>query len=605
MGSCLSSDSASREECETEEVNGFLLYVCGSTAYVSYTITRMKCMNSDEFYNTTATDDSFIVVDILCSDDPYFYQACAVRAIAQKQINGIVANHLDLFRWSRNFPCGFLCDYDHGKYSDWSLITLEHAAGECTANDGVRFPCKNPVFNNKTLSCPEVLDKECYEISCNGFSYGLWCDSHTKYVPVYNVCNGMKNCGDGMDENSCQDDIEIFPTCTSPKRYGDFNTIKRPLYNFTRCQPTLNNIYYGRSMYCADFMDQTNCSDRSRVGLHCPIRGFLSTVARQVICSTTIHYTDYQRDQSDLNDLIPPICDDKLDKACINTSHSSCVVHKHQLCDGSKDCQDNSDETQLDCQFMTDQHCVRRFVFQGSGKSINFPISLIWVQDGISDCLNGEDEKSDWPTCGKGPLFRLKDRLKSSCSEVFLCPGSDDFIVFSRLCDKIDSCGNENRICEKSRDQPATMQHAYRADNDDVIFLYCLKGLDSILSLKKESCIRQAFNQSERMVFGKNQFSIIFAPNIKRNCKYFYGELYVFLSCLQMCTNYRCPLEPEQKIGVHLCPGQFARSRVFSMDDKGKIAVLIRNAKTRQLSNDIFFAITLQLVLHTTKFVTW
>ena len=180
--------------------------------------------------------------------------------------------------------------------------------------------------------------------------------------------------------------------------------------------------------------------------------------------------------------------------------------------------------------------------------------------------------------------------MNSSCLDVFLCPGSEDFIDFYRLCDKIDSCGNENKICEKSRDQPATMQQAFRAENDDVILLYCLRGLESIAYLKNESCVRQKFIHSEKKVFGMNHSSsMIWYPNIERDCDYFYGELYVFLSCLQKCTNSLCPLESDRRIGLELCPGQFARSKVFSVDSNGKIAVLIKNARSGQLNQDIFF----------------
>ena len=595
MGSCLSLDSESQEKCEIKEVNGFLVNVCESFAdvpenYMDFRI-RMKCITTDEFYNIFRNQYgriSIISVDILCRNDPSFYQACTVDAIRQKY--EIKYGNMDEDIATGRFPCGFLCyEKEPLALGSSNSITLR-TSGECQANHN----CWNPVSINETF-CPVDADRKCDEKCgsttcldesfCNGLSYGLWCDNHTKYVPVPRICDRTFHCDDRMDENICQVDNETESTCKHFINGEPDQEIKIPLHNFTRCRPITHSNYFSIIFkYCEDFMDQTNCSDISKVGLRCPIHGFMSTVARQVICLTI---KDNFGIQGNLK--IPSICDDKLDKACLSVSHS-CVVHKHQLCDGSKDCQDNSDEDQLDCKFMTDQYCVRRFVFQDVKRSSNFSIPLSWVHDGIYDCLNGNDEKEDWPTCGDERTSRLKDRLNSSCSEVFLCPGSDDFIVFSRLCDKIDSCGNENQICEKSRDQPVTMQHAFRSDNNDVVLLYCLKGLESILNLKNESCNRQNFIHTERQIFGKNHSLSIWSPKIKWDCEYFYGELYVFTSCLQMCTkNSRCPVKSDRKIDLAVCQGQFTKSKVFSVDEKGNIAFLVKNAKTHQLSNDIFF----------------
>ncbi|KAL5250607.1 hypothetical protein ACHWQZ_G016367 [Mnemiopsis leidyi] len=421
------------------------------------------------------------------------------------------------------------------------------------------------------------------ESYCNGFNYGVWCDNYTRYIPVPRICDGVPDCQDEMDENICQVDNKTQSTCMLFKGGNPEKEIIIPLYSFTRCRP-LTHFQYTSILfhYCEDFLDQTNCSDKSRVGLYCPIHGFMSTVSKQVVCSTSKKYTYGLRGK------IPPICDDSLEKACVDASYS-CVIHKHQLCDGSKDCHDNSDEVGFYCQHLADQFCVRRFVFEKPGYNVNFSIPMEWVHDGVTDCMNGEDEMENWPTCGRGRTFRLKDRFNRSCSEVFLCAGSHDVIEFPRLCDKINSCGNENQICLKSRDQPATVQHAFRSDDNVVMLLYCLKGLESILDLKKESCVRQKFISSERTIFGKNHSLDVWLPRTKIDCKFFYGESYVFLSCLQKCISSRCPLNLENKERVnHFCPKQFGRTKVLSVDDHGNLAVLIKNAKTGQLNSDIF-----------------
>ena len=605
--SCSHSDSPnstfkSPDECEIKDVNGFLMFVCELLDDAESNIGRlrvpMKCIHSDQFYNINWKFHGryyYITADLLCEKDPYFYQACAVRSIDQKFSfsENFAAENIDSM--SGHFPCGFLC-VEKDDYSSKTAVSLRND-GEC----GASYDCENTISIDQSSACREETNEQCNMICepsstgitkcvdesfCNGYSYGLWCDNQTQYVPVPLLCDQVPDCKDGMDENICQVDNKTMGTCKYLINGEADQEIIIPLHNFTRCRPIIHYQY--RTIlfkYCEDYLDQTNCTDVSRVGLYCPIHGFMSAVARQVICSTAKNYVYGERLE------IPPICDDKLDKACVNATYS-CAVHKHQLCDGSRDCQDNGDEAHTYCQHMTDQQCVRRLTFEEPVRvsNANLSIPMGWVHDGVSDCMDGEDESEDWPTCGQGRTFRFRDRFNGSCPEVFLCAGSNDFITFSQLCDKIDSCGNENEICKKSRNQPVTMQHALRENDDSVTSLYCLPGLNSILDLKKETCVRQKFIHfgRGREIFGKNHSLDILFPGAKRDCKYLYGESYVFLSCLQMCRNSRCPLESEDKIRSDLCPGQFTKTKVISVDNHGNLAVLIKVPKTSLLSSDIF-----------------
>ena len=588
----------SPDDCEVKDVNGFLMFVCDSLADAVSNIGRlrvlMKCIHSDQFYNISWKFHGkyyYITADLLCEKDPHFYQACAVRSIDQKFSfsDNFAAGNID--STSGQFPCGFLC-VEKDDYSSKTVVSLRND-GEC----GASYDCVNTVY--QPSACRKGTSEQCDMICqpsstgistcldesvCNGYSYGLWCDNQTRYVPVPKICDQAPDCKDGMDENICQVDHKTMGTCKYLINGEADKEVIIPLHNFTRCRPIIHHQFYTILFkYCEDYLDQTNCTDVSRVGLYCPIHGFMSTVARQVVCSTAKKFVHGERLE------IPPICDDKLDKACVNASFS-CVVHKHQLCDGSRNCQDNGDEAHSYCQHMTDQHCTRRLIFEEPVSSANLSIPMGWVHDGVSDCMGGEDESEDWPTCGQGRTLRFKDRFNSSCLEVFLCAGSNDFITFSRLCDKIDSCGNENEICKKSRNQPVTMQHALRANDGSVRSLYCLPGLNSILDLKNETCVHQKFIHfgTGREIFGKNHSLNILFPRAKRDCNYLYGESYVFFSCLQMCKNARCPLEPESKIRSDLCPGQFTKTKVISVDNHGNLAVLIKVPKTSLLSSDIF-----------------
>ena len=589
-----------RNSCQILNVNDFLQYVCSSSdnfkgchGNCPFHELLFKCINSDQYYRV---DLIFIgrlpyaTVNILCDNDPNFYQACAARTALRSAVTydhfGATSKSV-----SGRFPCGFLCSENR---TETKIITLKDYGRECGAdhdclnramiqNDRYQSSCAAETGNRK---CDMVCDSaECEDESfCNGLSYGLWCDNHTTYIPPPRICDGDVNCEDEMDENICKidPDNKTLGSCRLAKQsYYGHPTI--PLFNFTRCRP-LTHYEYGdiRFHYCIDYLDQTNCSDKARVGLYCPINGYLSTVSKEVIC-----YISSAQEQVIL---IPPVCDDSLDQACIDASYS-CYVHKHQLCDGQSDCQDSADEKHIYCQHMTDKECVRRFVHGGLKRNVNLSIPIDWVHDGISDCLNGEDESKSWPTCGQARTLRYKGQLNSSCSEVFLCTGSENFIVFSRLCDKVDSCGIENQICKKSRDHTATQQNALRDDKGISVlqYYYCHKGLRSVLELKNnESCIAQPFTHTERKIFGQNEYLNISLPQAKQDCAYLYGESYVYLSCSQMCRSSRCPIGSMNEKSFHSCPGRFAKDTVFSVDDRGDFALLHRNPKTRFLSGDIF-----------------
>ena len=56
--------------------------------------------------------------------------------------------------------------------------------------------------------------------------------------------------------------------------------------------------------YCYDYMDQTNCTDVNRVGGHCLINGYMSTVSKYVLCDSPL-ITDEERRIN--------LCDDNLE----------------------------------------------------------------------------------------------------------------------------------------------------------------------------------------------------------------------------------------------------------------------------------------------------
>ena len=105
--------SISSKDCSIQNVGGFLQNVCYSPHSTNSTVNNayglkvffLKCLKTDQFYHITFAPygkSVRISVDVLCDDDPIFYQACAS-----------LASNLPLDKFvpeSGDLPCGYLCE---------------------------------------------------------------------------------------------------------------------------------------------------------------------------------------------------------------------------------------------------------------------------------------------------------------------------------------------------------------------------------------------------------------------------------------------------------------------------------------------------------------
>ena len=562
----------------------------------------MKCVQSEQYYTVQWQRygrTGRAVMGLLCDGDKNFYQACSSLVVFQQleKLDGV--NYAAV---SGYLPCGYLCHQGNNNYAEegiYSTLDTDRDLHSQTVNIGKKVlyecdgiaSCLNTELDEATCEgtgeedCNQVCD-ELYcgdESFCNGYQYGVWCyHNHTsRYEPPKYFCDQDFLCHGEGDEDICQITNKTEHSCWS---YGIGKVI--PLYNYTRCSVlVVRNVlqwYVNVNMQslCADYLDQTNCSDYSRVGLHCPVRGYMSTVAKQILCVDSNSFTDTVS--------IPPVCDDQLDKKCLALS-AACKVHRHLLCDGRWDCDDGGDENHVTCQDMSRERCVRRYV-GGQEELGELAIPMSWVRDGVTDCWEGEDEAESWPQCGRGSTSRYKDHFNSSCTEVFLCYGSDQFVEFSKLCDKVDSCGNENVICKLSRFLIPTFHQAFRIGTNKVALSYCLKGLESVGILNEKQCTKRNFSSTTREIFGKNQSLEINMPTSVSDCRHYFGEYYVFLSCLGRCSNpAKCPLNTHSNIlNFKSCHGQFGKRKVLTVDNQGNLTFLIKNSHTDLLGNNFF-----------------
>ncbi|KAL5254701.1 hypothetical protein ACHWQZ_G014214 [Mnemiopsis leidyi] len=460
----------------------------------------------------------------------------------------------------------------------------------------------NNVPTNDQRICNGFCDNwNCIDESeCNGFFYGKVCNigsldvkKVTYYTPAFEICDGKSDCysypalrNATLDEEGCD---KIFPgtsRCISGELHrSKSKKIMIPIYNFTRCSTiimanrgltatyrysanwtTADNLRKFGLPYCLDHLDQTNCTDPKRVAVSCEVEGYgYSTISRAMVCGGI---TARRR-----------LCVDGMDLACVDVDRS-CTLHKHQLCDGIRDCGSGADENHPSCLILTKHKCLRNF---RTDKALRIPIA--WLGDGLEDCLNGLDE--NWTIeCGlKSTVKRFE--VNDVCQDVFLCRyGASNFIRLNELCDGMDKCGNENAICEVGRGL-TSLSSAVISSGKVKNMKYCLKGLEDVVKRVGSLCISRDFNPFNENLYGIVHRTRVIYPTEKSDCNFVYGEAYVLLSCLGKCRKSPCPL--IKPVAFNDCPGQY-RNRIYTVADQHRLTFVNRRANTyhRDYHNDYF-----------------
>ncbi|KAL5259404.1 hypothetical protein ACHWQZ_G009747 [Mnemiopsis leidyi] len=410
--------------------------------------------------------------------------------------------------------------------------------------------------------CDVSLDCE-DEAICNGYTYGMYCQrqdlTDLGFVSPGKICDGTNDCKNGEDEADCEVTNSTEQTCE--KKSGGI----APLHNFTRCQITNVAEITDSFQYCENASsEQTNCSDPSRIGVHCEIDGYPSTVSKYQICENERQ-----------------ICDDNFENEC-RTLSRSCTVHKHVMCDGKNDCTDGADETHPSCTPKMAASCARRG--GPAGNIVSLPRS--WLLDGVKNCVDGSDEDiSNWGTCGSDKTTRLVDRGEE-CNTTFICLwGDPGYVELSNLCDGIETCGNENEICSKSRSS-SEIQSSVVSSNIGrrKMLSHCLQGLEDIERLTNETCYNTKFSFPPHDYFGVDPTTIVTLPGAKRNCDHMFGEQYVYMSCNDKCVESSCPLKNIPRYEV--CPNQYP-NRIGTLADNKYLAFFTRSHGT-VFKNDYF-----------------
>ena len=536
-----------------------------------------------EFGNLVITG----LFDIKCKNDEHSYQACGEETYTQtiKSYENAICQHKV-----------YISEYDGRVKVD---MVQE---GHTPSSEMVNLPSGRSI--DRDFICNDVchyLDCE-DEANCNGYTYGQYCNQGdsasgpiryigpeficTEYhdttcckyprsmtnptnpefmgeIKAY-VCNATSMCDPRSVKSQTLCDKKYLMIGGSSQLFNEYI-----LHNITRCVPRIQ---------CDGSIDQTNCTDVNRVGVTCKIRGYMSTVSKYVICGMT--------ERVSRGSAFPPLCDDGFDQLCEQLSQH-CIIHKYKLCDNTPDCQDGVDERISICQSMTITHCIRR----GGNGTLTLPLPLAWIDDGVDDCMNGEDEKENvWPTCGIGKTWRYVIENKT-CSNVFLCRnGYPGYVELNDFCDGTDTCGNENNVCKVSRDAPIVVTKVLAEMVHHGIqksFSYCLHGLENLRRLA-HFCTSKHFLFPDQDIYGVSKM-IMKLPNVRANCDNMFGEQYLYSSCTNECINSICPL--TNILQHDSCP-EYYNNRVKTIANNEYLTFAVKAqipySQTNYFINDIF-----------------
>ena len=534
----------------------------------------LKCPEEEAYYQTADLVDGENNIQVYsrrCQNDTQHYQVCG--AVTEKSRR----------KYDELFLCGyFVCqDPPASAGSDGKYVSGGVLDSFIKCND--KIECSNGADE---LNCENMTPDTSFTCNYSG----------TKILKS-KVCDGITDCPAGDDENGscdhktglfCEDWdgnitwISPFHICPPGQDWGyckHFEDVSNcDVHEGGRwCQTIRNQIRYIKKSQmcfhaqaanafdykvCEDGRDQLNCTN---VALTCNVGGFPTTISRYGLCQ------GYHQ------------CQDSFDDFC-TTAETDCYVHKHQLCDGTADCEYKGDEKAHICEDVTsDFKCIRR-VSASTQNKLNLPKT--WLCDGVKDCLDGSDEDfTEWNVCGSNDTIIRCVEKNEICTEMFKCPGVDKkFSRIQNLCDNVEECHGENQICQESRGIKEVLSFALSFNATTKMLSYqCLPGIKDHGNCDHE----HLHNSPDQNIYGVTPTVIKYASlSIGVSCKFFFGELYVYHSCNDLCSDASCPL---LSIPHHSCSNTKENAKTFAVhSETGKQYLTVVHKDNEGYKNNLF-----------------
>eukprot|EP00116_Pleurobrachia_bachei_P001627 sb/3461889/ len=500
----------SSADCKPMEVNGYLHEHCPTPDRYSL----FKCPRSNKtyhiMYSRGAGDcDSSTRFSTVCPSDPGFYQACGHSGCTGSRELAGTPLLCETFICDEYTAIGFTYDFRYRCKSD--------ACGNTELN---MVGCDD---NSVTTKCNNICDKPSTcsdESDCNGVQYGMWCVGKYfppawTYIPPWQICTRYPRCINGEDTVGCNNwTVADHSTCQNNELPSKIIRIQ----NNMRC-------FHPEYSACLNRQDQTNCSDPERVVMQCLSQGYPTTISIWGYCQG---YT---------------LCDDGYNNACVNPE-LGCNIHKGQLCDGNRDYNEGGDEI---CKDLTQVFCIRRFHSPNLENKVSLPIPLEWVMDGEVDCLDGMDEdEKNWLKCGTDYYTRYQE-MGTECEEVLLCPLEKNYIDLNNLCDRINTCSFEEKLCEAARQTDVdvtTLIDTFINTQEQHFIQHCFPTGAADLERKLGKCNTVEHSAGMvKTVLNVQQPLLVSIPETKVDYSSLFGANYVYAACNNLCLNAECPLK--------------------------------------------------------------